>query len=251
MELVRKKYQGVWNIIRFNRHFYIGTAVAFAVLIIIGNIFPAYINLIALCSIAAAIGILTSLAVSFYVYDHSDLYQLKWLDEIRNDASIVNINAGFDETSDLIRRKKPKAQLTICDFYDPEKHTEISIRRARKAYPENPETIRVSTDLLPFQYHAFDAVIVTFAAHEIRNASERTAFFKELHRILDTNGKVYITEHLRDINNFLAYTIGFLHFYSRNSWLETFRNSGFQIKSEITTTPFVTTFILSKNGNPL
>lgn len=44
-----------------------------------------------------------SLLVSYYVYDLSDLYKLNWLHELvanlKRDLKIVNIHAGFDETS--------------------------------------------------------------------------------------------------------------------------------------------------------
>ncbi len=38
------------------------------------------------------------------------------------------------------------------------------------------------------------------------------SFFNELNRVLKPNGQIVVTEHLRDLNNFLAYNIGFFHF---------------------------------------
>jgi hypothetical protein len=58
-----------------------------------------------------------------------------------------------------------------------------------------------------------------------------------------------VTEHLRDPANFLAYTIGFLHFHSRRTWLDTFQSAGLRVEREVKTTPFVTTFFLAKDGN--
>jgi ubiquinone/menaquinone biosynthesis C-methylase UbiE len=251
MEQVRKPFRGVWNIIRFNRHFYITSACIIAVAIILSGftsgVLPLVINILVLL---ASITIFISLLVSWYVYDVSDLYQFKWIEDIKNnkDACIVNINAGFDETSTLLKQAFPNAELVVYDFYDSERHTEISIKRARKAYPPFPGTVSVKTIHLPLADNYVDKIFIIFAAHEIRDEAERIIFFKELKRILKQNGQVIITEHLRDMPNFLAYNIGFFHFITRSSWQRVFLQSNFRILKEIKLTPFVSTFILEENG---
>ena len=91
--------------------------------------------------------------------------------------------------------------------------------------------------------------MVTFSAHEIRDRKERIAFFQELHRVLRPQGLMYVTEHLRDINNMIVYTVGAFHFYSKRSWLLLFGASDWVVTEEIKQNPFVKTFILEKNGN--
>ncbi|MEQ9008420.1 MAG: methyltransferase domain-containing protein, partial [Ekhidna sp.] len=129
---------------------------------------------------------------TYYVYDQSKLYELKWLDGLsdKGDKKILNINAGFDETSLIIAKKFKESELHICDFYDPKQHTEISIKRARKAYPPHPKTVIVKTGSLPYSDSQFELVCVTFAAHEIRNLKERKQLFKELRRVTKSNGKI-------------------------------------------------------------
>ena len=251
MELKREPLQGVGNIIRFNWPFYVA---AFSVIIAIvffkhhlpGPVQPVVLGLAYL----AAITIGVSLLVSFYVYDVSNLYQLNWLPDLNN-RRILTINAGFDETSAMIKTKYPNSELVICDFFDPKKHTETSIKRARKAYPPAENTIRVTTAHLPFPDHAFDEVLAILSAHEIRDPLERIGFFKELYRVTKPGGKMYVTEHVRDLNNFIAYTIGFFHFHSKAAWLRTFNEANLSVKLEIKTTPFITTFMLEKHGNTL
>lgn len=223
--------------------------VVFVILFLIRNQFSQQIQILLNVGIAVAtLTLLISLFVSFYIYDLSDLYQLTWIENADN-KKLLNINAGFDETSKIIINKFPKTDLTICDFYNPYKHTEISIKRARKAYPPNPKTISVTTDKLPFSENAFDKSFAILSAHEIRNENERVQFFKELNRI--TKGQIFVTEHLRDFNNFMAYTIGVFHFHSRESWLRIFKQADLTVTKEIKTTPFITTFVLDKNGNTL
>ena len=249
MGLKRKPFQGVYNILRFNWHFF---AIAFAVatfLFLIKDSFGEILSiLIGISAFLIGLSVLVSLLVSFYVYDISKLYQFSFLPNF-NGETVLNITAGFDETSTILKDKFPKIDLTIVDFYDEKKHTEVSIKRARKAYPRVENTHSVSTKKLPFPNDFFDHAVAVFSAHEIRKDEERIQFFKEMSRVTKTNGEIFVTEHLRDIYNFAAYNIGFFHFHSLQTWSKTFSNARLIIKRTIKTTAFVTTFIITKNGN--
>lgn len=246
MELTRKPFQGVWNIIRFNRHYYVIYVLALIVAYPIMLVSPFWLQVLGLWAIwTASLNVVITLVVSWYIYDQSDLYALKWLDKIPEDSTILNINAGFDETSKLIDKYYPSLSLEICDFYDPEKHTEISIKRAREAYPHHPQTVTVETDHLPFEDETFDACVAVLSAHEIRDEDERVQFFSELKRVLTPDGKIYVTEHQRDLANFLVYSMGAMHFHSPKTWKVTFQAAGLAIVDKVKTTPFVTTYTLS------
>jgi len=251
MAINRRPFQGVVNIIRFNWHFYLIVGILLLALFLLKNMFPTGMQNLLLIGVGiGSLTIISSLLISFYIYDLSTLYELKWLENAEN-KKILNINTGFDETSEIITSKFSNVDLTICDFYDPSKHTEISIKRARLAYPPYPKTISVPTDQLPFSSDTFDKSIAILSAHEIREEAERIQFFKELNRITKSSGQIIVTEHLRDVNNFLAYTIGFFHFHSKKCWLKTFKAAKLTLKEEIKTTPFITTFILENNGHTL
>ena len=252
MEVNRKPFQGVINIIRFNWHFYVIAFVVLVCLAITGRFLSSGLQIIInIMIILATASVMISLAVSYYIYDLSGLYKLRWIQTDKQQQSLLNINAGFDETSELIKQKCPDSELSICDFYNPRLHTEVSIKRARAAYPPYPGTISAKTDYLPFQDETFDQIFAILAAHEIRDKKERILFFRQLRRILKPDGQIFITEHLRDLNNFWAYNIGFLHFHSQKTWLHTFEKAGFIVKEEQKSTPFITTFILEVNGNSL
>lgn len=199
----------------------------------------------------ASLGLITlsiSLLVSYYVYDQSDLYELPFLPEMEGE-SLLNVHAGFDEISKILAKKYPKTSLSTADFFDAKKHTEVSIRRARKAYLPHASTIQIDTNNLPFANQSFDRIIIFLAAHEIRKEEERILFFQELLRVCKSTGKIYITEHLRDATNFTAYTFGAFHFYSRSTWYACFHQAGWRLVKEVNTTPFITTYMLSPNGN--
>jgi len=251
MEHIRKPFLGIWNIIRFNWHYYL-LSIGLLLLILSLNSFlnepyRVFGNTVCVLIIATTI---ISLLVSFYIYDLSDLYRLTWLDEltIASNSKIVNINAGFDETSILLKDKFPNCSLIVFDFYDPSVHTEVSIKRARKAYPPFPNTQQVDTSNIPLQDNYADNIFVILSAHEIRSEEQRNSFFSELKRALMLTGQIVVTEHLRDVPNFLAYNIGFFHFIPKSSWYRTFKNADLKISNEIKITPFITTFILNKYG---
>ncbi len=251
MGKVRKPLQGVSNIVRFNWHFYALSLGVLSVLLI----FYFYLSqpfkfLTTVLFFGIVLTNLITLLVSFYVYDLSDLYKLNWMSELRTakKSEIVNLNAGFDETSELLQEKFKDARLSVFDFYDPAKHTEISIERARKAYPPYPHTIQMTTDYLPLADNSADQIFAVLSAHEIRDETERKLFFAEIKRVLKPGGQIIVTEHLRDTANFLAYSIGFFHFHSKAVWHKTFHSAGLKVSAEIKITPFITTFILEKNG---
>ncbi len=251
MESLRKPYIGLWNIVRFNWHFYVLAFAVLAALAVGVGFLPAPYALWGSIALLLALGsTLLSLAVSHLIYDRSGLYQLHWLDEAGMAApqNMLNIHAGFDETSALLAQKYPRANLRVFDFYDPQKHTELSIRRARKAYPPYPGTQAVSTESLPLEAASLNSIFTLLSAHEVRDDEERIRFFSELKRALKADGKLVVTEHLRDAANFLAFNIGFFHFHSRKNWLRTFESAGLQVEKELKITPFISTFILSKNG---
>jgi SAM-dependent methyltransferase len=247
---LRKPLQGLRNIIRFNWHFY---ALAFGLALAVGvaaALLPAPLSYVGWAGLGLILApVLVSLAVSTYVYDYAGLYELGWMPTRitpRPGTTLLTISAGFDELTPLLAQSWPADQLLAVDFYDPARHTEVSIKRARLASPPVPGTRRVSTTALPLPDHSADYALAFLAAHEVRDPAERAAFFQEIGRVLTPTGEIIVVEHLRDAANFLAYTIGFFHFHSRRAWLATFRAAGLRVAQEVNITPFLTVFILRK-----
>ncbi len=249
MEGIRKPFQGVTNIIRFNWHFYLIAGVVLSGSLIVAALLPPALQFILyiLCSLIA-LSTIFSLVVSHYIYDASGFYKMGWLAVIDSarPQQLVNIHAGFDETSALIHERYRNADLTVFDFYDPQKHTEISISRARTAYPSYPGTKSITTATLPVADQSADVVLLIFAAHEIRNKAERVSFFIEIRRILRDDGKILVVEHLRDLPNFVAFNIGFFHFYPARTWREVFQQADLSITKINSINPFVKSFLITK-----
>jgi SAM-dependent methyltransferase len=246
MEIKRRKFQGVLNILSFNRHFYFW-GISILTLIIVSHFIFQWSTILLWSIITAFIyGLIMPLIVSAYVYDFSGYYDFKWLKHIKKIDSetvkIININAGFDETSFILQNNFPKSDLKVFDFYNAEQHTESAIIRARKVSLVYPNTEEIKSNTLPIKTNSIDLIFLLSAAHEIRLHEEKVQFLKECKRVCKPDGQIIMVEHLRDLPNFLAFSIGFTHFFSRKVWKNAFLGAGFSTFTETKFTPFMSIF---------
>ncbi len=246
----RRKFQGALNILSFNRHFYL-LGLGFLAALIIGHLFIELSNILFWLIIGGFLyGFIMPLIVSAYVYDFSGYYNFHWLkNQVNNDERIdliVNINAGFDETSFIIKNKFPHSDLKVFDFYNAKQHTEPAIKRARKVSSVYPNTEQTASDSIPVKDNSADIVFLLSAVHEIRSNEEKVRFLRECYRLCKPGGQVIMVEHLRDFPNFLAFTVGFSHFFSRSVWKKAFESAGFLSFQETKFTPFMSIFNCSR-----
>lgn len=247
----RRPFQGVWTIIRFNWHLHVIALASIAILMAGACFLSGWAAWVcALVAVSAASSVLLSLLATWHAYDASGLYDPSWLaSEMEYPRRGANIHAGFDETTTILRSTFTDIHWQVFDFYDPAKHTEISIRRARTAHPPSSDTLSINTGHIPLADSSLDRVLLMLAAHEIRNHDERVVFFRELKRVLSPGGKVIVTEHLRDLANIAAYSIGAWHFHPRDEWLATFQAAGFRVAREFRNNLLITTFVLEADAN--
>ncbi len=246
MEIKRRPLQGVLNILSFNRHFYFFGLGALAILLA-SRLFINWSDIVFwLVIVAFLYGLLMPLIVSAYVYDLSGFYNFNWLkNQVKNDQNInliVNINAGFDETSFIIKSKFPGVDLKVFDFYNAKQHTEPAIIRARQVSQVFPDTTQIASDAIPLENNTADVVFLVSAVHEIRSHAEKIQFLRECKRLCKPEGQVIMVEHLRDFPNFMAFTVGFTHFFSRSTWKKAFKSAGFVTFQETKFTPFMSVF---------
>ncbi|MBL9116689.1 MAG: class I SAM-dependent methyltransferase [Verrucomicrobiaceae bacterium] len=232
----RGQFEGVWNIVRFNWPMFAVGGVVVAGCVALGGWWRVLGWLI-------AFGVTIPLAVSHWVYDRSDLYRLHWLDP--KWKRVVSLHAGFDEISGAIRENLPAAEVLAFDFYDPRRHTEPSIERARRYARTGREVKTISTLApLPVPPGTVDAVLLFLSAHEIRDSNERAQFFQHLKATLKPEGCVVVVEHIRDMCNFITYSVGAFHFHSDATWKETFARAGLKVESIHFHTPLVCRYFL-------
>lgn len=247
MEVKRRNFQGILNILSFNRHFYVFGLIALALIIGSNLIFNWSNSLLYWLVILAFIyGLTMPLLVSAYVYDFSGFYNFDWLKKLNIEDTKgklnLNINAGFDETSYIIKKILPQSDLQVYDFYNAIQHTEPAIIRARKVSLVYPNTQQINSNSIPLNDNSVDNIFLLSAIHEIRKQDEKVQFLKECHRVCKPNGNVIMVEHLRDFPNFAAFTIGFTHFFSKATWKKAFNDAGFTSFQETKFTPFMSIY---------
>lgn len=239
-------FQGVTNVVRFNWPAYATAAgvTALGAWLASNRKVPCALRV---AGAAAAAGTVwqtaASLSASHLVYDRSGLYSLDWLPGLwpEKPKCIINVHAGFDETTDRLRALYRKAKIHTFDFYDSERNPEPSIARARALHPPRPGTHRVGCDDWPLPDASADAILLFLAAHEMRDPEDRRRLFAELQRVCAPDGRIVVVEHLRDAANLLAYGPGFLHFLSRTVWVEEPADFLFLV-GELSLTPFLRVF---------
>lgn len=247
MEIKRKNFQGVLNILSFNRHFYWFGFITLALIMYSKFIIDWPNNLYWIVILAFVYGLTMPLIVSAYVYDFSGFYNFDWLRKMNivdtKGNLNLNINAGFDETSYILNSILPHSNLQVFDFYDAKRHTEPAIIRARNVSFVYPNTQQINSNSFPLNDSSVDNIFLISAVHEIRNYDEKVQFLNECRRVCKPQGQVIMVEHLRDLPNFLAFTIGFTHFFSKDTWAKAFEDAGFISFKEKKFTPFMSIFI--------
>lgn len=248
-KVVRKPYQGVIQILKFNWPSYLGAAVAIGIaMLALPFLHPIWRAFLVLAVAPAMFWPLSSLIVSHYVYDRFPLYDLNWLSRIlpRAPGKWINIHSGFDETSDLLATIFPESARQVVDIYDPEVMTEHSIGLARRLKQGAIPSVAVRYDALEFGAGSFDAAFSIFAAHELRRHDQRVKLFREIARILVPGGNLILMEHSRDFWNFVVFGPGFLHFFSKHAWRKAAFEAGLTLQTEFSMTRFVHVYNLRK-----
>ena len=246
---MRRPYQGVLQILEFNRRRYLVTLTCVgAALLALAHLEPLLRAAVFAFVAPALFWIVSSLLVSHYVYDCFPLYDLTWISRTltRTPQRWVNIHCGFDETSSLLAAIFPDAAGTVIDIFDPRVMTEASIRQARRVNHGGLAAVHARPDDLGLEAESIDAAFCIFAAHELRTHAQRVKLFKEVARALGVGGEFVVIEHLRDWRNFLAFGPGFLHFFSRRAWRRAAAHAGLALRAEFSRTPFVHVFILRR-----
>jgi SAM-dependent methyltransferase len=243
---------GLRQIVRFNWPFYaVAATLVIAARPVIARL-PVTIGIRSFLYSATGLAgfwIAGSLAASWIVYDRSRLTEWDWIRDALGFSPLawLNIHAGLDESTPIVRRLLAPSQGRVFDIFDPVEMTEPSIARVRRLSRSPIDTEPVDFRCLPVPAASVDAAFLLLSAHELRTNAARGALFAELHRVLRPAGRVIVAEHLRDCANFAAFGPGFLHFMSRRTWKRSFAHARFVIHTEFSITPFVRVFVLRRS----
>jgi SAM-dependent methyltransferase len=232
----------MFMILRLNWPMYAKAATLAALALVLSTQFDGVLKLaLILTSATAAYWTAASLAASWWIYDRSHIYDLKWLKS--NPGHWLNLHNGLDGIEGVLKARYPACGGDTLDIFDPNEMTEPSIRQARRHLPEHPRT---NWRYLPASNQTYDTVFVVFTAHEFRRAEARERLFIEVQRVLRDTGRVILVEHLRDSSNFAVFGPGAFHFLSRRAWEKATAPAGLVMLDETRITPFVHAFVFGK-----
>src|SRR6516164_2233906 len=95
--------------------------------------------------------------------------------------------------------------------------------------PSSGSSEPISASAWPVATGTQDVVFALSAAHELRKAEERAAFFREVKRVIGGYGKIIVIEQLRDLANWACFGVTALHFLSRRTWMKSFAEANLAI----------------------
>lgn len=251
--MTTSRYQGMLQIVRFNRPMYVRAAIVLLVAatgLTVVTLPREIAAIVATGVVISAFWLLTSLIVSHLVYDRSPLRKWRWVEQALACAPRrwINLHAGLDESTPALHELFAGSSGRVFDIFDAGEMTEPSILRARELATNAIAPERANYWKLPVATDSCDAAFLLLSAHELRHHDSRAALFRELHRVLRRGGHVVLAEHLRDLPNFLAFGPGFLHFHSRRTWRRSIAAGGLAIEREFRITPFVKVFVLRRSS---
>jgi SAM-dependent methyltransferase len=172
---------------------------------------------------------LTSLAATWWVYDHRKVYQRLTAD-LPDVGEWAVVHAGFDDSVPALYASIGRPPATVAQIA---LRPGASLRRARKL------SRRSAADGMPLAVSSLDSVFVTFAAHEVRDTAGQRALFTTMGRALRPGGQLIVTEHPRDAANFAVYGPGALHFQPLATWHARAAEAGLTQTGQMSITPFV------------
>jgi hypothetical protein len=179
---------------------------------------------------------LTSLAATWWVYDHRKVYQ-QLTAGLPDAGEWAAVHSGFDDSVPALRASIGRPPATVAQI---PVSPGASLRRARKVSEHS------ATDGLLLSASSLDSIFVTFAAHEVRDTPGQRALFCVLRRALRPGGRLIVTEHSRDAANFAVYGPGALHFQPLGTWQTRAVEAGLTQASQMSLTPFVTRVVFQR-----
>src|SRR5215471_9975347 len=114
----RGRYDGVLQILRYNAHYYVGSLLA--LLVVVTLLWLQWLPRLIQATLLGVAGLavfwsVSSLIVSYYVYDWAAVTQWSWLPQmlLHPPRRWLNIHAGLDQSTEILTRLFPETEQVV------------------------------------------------------------------------------------------------------------------------------------------
>lgn len=153
------------------------------------------------------------------------------------DQDIANIELGRRDTSIWLARHLTTGTVAAIDVYNPESNTSTPLRRARLSAEHPPSDPRLSwidgsTNLLPLSDRSVSCVYLVEVLSEFWQGSERETLLREVHRVLEPDGRLLLTEPVRTQTSLLLWLPRAYGAPTAAEWKSLLTRCGFDVRRE-------------------
>jgi hypothetical protein len=228
-------------VILFNKDkIILGIAVSVVAFVLSFLVPPVMSKWLVVIGILILVNIALSLFASYQLYDQSNLYQPEKLFsdlEFKDDDKGILLHASFDPVSKKLENLIQPQNLKVYNLYGNRHEEEQSIKISNQVFPPHPKQVNVDPTNLKDASDSIDYIFAITSAHEILTQDKRVQFFKEAKRIMKNDGTLILCEQMRNLVNFIFFSLGAFHFVTFKDWERAINESGLKItrKEKLTT----------------
>lgn len=188
--------------------------------------------------LVAAYFLIATVWAAHLAYDRSNpLATLYVMSSVRSDDDIANIELGSRESSIWLARHLTTGSVAAIDVYNPESNTSAPLRRARLGAQHPPSDPRLawidgSTSLLPLADRSVSCVFLNEVLSGFWHDSERERLLREIHRVLEPDGRILVAEPVRTQTSLLLWLPRAYNAATAEQWRKLLVRCGFEIRRE-------------------
>jgi len=177
--------------------------------------------------------LIASPVASWYLYDHSRLYEWRWLRPLLPSARgpSISLTVGFDGAEESLAEVVGQ-RLTVVDIAAgcvafSQRLRQLVEREAAQV------SVRSGCQGLPLRGSTVSLAVLAFSAHEIHDDDRCVNALTEVRRVLSPTGRLILVEHVRDVANVSVFGPAAWHFRSESQWCNLAARAGLRLDGHV------------------
>lgn len=207
----------------------------FAILIILIGIVLTWVWLpLGIVIMALAVILILNYSVSMYLLDQSKSLDPSPILEFEGDEMVLDVGCGLGKMTVGIAKQLKTGKVIGIDVWSkaeiPGNSAERAAENARIEGVADRTTFKAGNVLaIPFNNESFDVVTSVSVINNLHNDEDKLKAFREICRVLRSEGTFLLMEPLRDLQGAFVFTPFFIWMASpKEKWIKLLKNAGFQ-----------------------